>query len=101
MRWHEVIHLRVIDQEYERLIPIFTQLLEEIREKENCLKVKLFKRAQIETDVCFHLLHESDNAEDTGSAVGLRLADALKQFGMVNHTVWTQIDQMSDPITGG
>ena len=94
MRWHEVIHLRVIDQEYDRLIPIFTQLLEEIREKESCLKVKLFKRAQIETDVCLQLLHESNNTEVAGSPVGLRLTEALKPFGMVNHTVWTQIDQI-------
>ena len=93
MRWHEVIHLRVIDQEYDRLISIFTQLLDEIHEKERYLKVKLFRRAQIETDVCFHLLHESNNAEVAGSPVGLRLAEALKPFGMVNHTVWTQIDQ--------
>lgn len=93
MRWHEVIHLRVIDQEYDRLLPIFTQLLEEIQEKERCLKVKLFKRAQIETDVCLYLLHESNNVEVVGSAVGLRLVEALKPFGMVNHTVWTHIDQ--------
>lgn len=95
MRWHEVIHLRVIDQEYDRVIAIFTQLLEEIEEKEKSVKVKLFKRVQIETDVCLHLLHESNNDEVAGSAVGLRLVEALKPFGMVNHTVWSQIDPKS------
>ena len=93
MRWLEVIHVRVTDQEYDRLIPIFMQLLDEIREKENCRKVKLFRRAQIETDVCLYLYHDSQNADDAGSPVGLSIADALKPFGMVHHAVWTEINQ--------
>ncbi len=93
MMWLEVIHLRVTDQDYERLIPTFTQLLDEIRENESCRIVKLFRRALLETDVCLHLYHDSRDAEDGGSPVGLRLVDALKPLGMVNHTVWKEIGQ--------
>ena len=64
MMWLEIIHLRVTDQDYERLRPMFTQLLDEIREKENCRVVKLFQRALLETDVCLHLYHDSQDAED-------------------------------------
>ena len=87
--WLEVIHLRAAEKELDRLIPIFTQLLDEIREKESCRKVELFRRAHLGTDVCLHLYHDSKNLQDCGSAVGLHLAAALKPFGMVNHTVWT------------
>lgn len=93
MRWLEVIHLRVTDQDYERLMVTFTQLLDEIRKKESCQKVKLFRRAQLETDVCLHLYHDSHDPGDGGSPVGLRLADALKPLGMVHHTVWTEIEE--------
>jgi hypothetical protein len=93
MMWLEVIHVRVADQELDRLIPIFTQLIDEIRENESCRKVKLFRRALLKTDVCLHLYHDSENSQDTGSSVGLHLAAALKQFGMVNHTVWMVSDQ--------
>jgi len=93
MRWLEVIHLRVTDQDYERLMPIFTELRNEIREKESCLLVKLFRRALLETDVCFHLYHDSHDAEDGGSPVGLRLANALKPLGMVHHRVWSEIEE--------
>jgi hypothetical protein len=95
MMWLEVIHLRVTDQDYKRLLPTFTQLLDEIREKESCREVKLFRRALLETDVCLHLYHDSHDAEDRGSPVGLRLVDALKPMGMVNHTVWKEIEQRS------
>jgi hypothetical protein len=93
MRWLEVIHLRVTDQNYERLRPTFTELLNEIREKESCRLVKLFRRALLDTDVCLHLYHDSHNVEDGGSSVGLRLASALKPLGMVHHTVWSEIEE--------
>lgn len=93
--WLEVIHLRVIEQGLDRLIPIFLDLVEEIREKEDCRKVKLLRRALIDTDVCLHLYHDSQNPQATGSPIGLRLAAALKPFGMVNHTVWLTSEQAS------
>lgn len=93
MMWLEVIHIRVAEPELDRLLPIFTQLLDEIRGKESCRKVKLFKRALLETDICLHLYHDSAKIQDTGSAIGLHLAAAVKPFGMVNHTVWTASDQ--------
>jgi len=93
MIWLEVIHLRVPGQDYERLAPTFTQLLDEIRENERCRAVKLFRRALLETDVCLHLYHDSLDAKDGGSPVGLRLVDALKPLGMINHTVWKEIEQ--------
>ncbi|RZW23632.1 MAG: hypothetical protein EX260_04525 [Desulfobulbaceae bacterium] len=93
MMWLEVIHLRVTDQDFERLMPTFTQLLDEIREKESCRKVKLFRRALLATDVCLHLYHNSHDADNGGSPVGLRLVDALKPLGMVYHTVWAQIEE--------
>jgi len=94
MMWLEVIHVRVADQECDRLIPIFTDLLKEIREKESCKKVKLFRRALLKNDVCLHLYYDSDNAGVEGSPVGLRLATMLKPFGMVNHTVWKESEQV-------
>jgi hypothetical protein len=90
MIWLEVIHVRVTDKEYDHLIPVFTDLMDEIREKQSCKKVKLYRRALLKNDVCLHLYHDSENAHLEGSPVGLHLAAMLKRFGMVNHTVWEQ-----------
>lgn len=93
MSWYEVIHVRLNNREYKRPISIFTQLLKEIRVKESCHQVRLFRRAQVDSDICLHLLHETNNVEVTGSVVGTRIAEALRAFGMVNHTVWKPVDQ--------
>jgi hypothetical protein len=91
--WHEVIHLRVVAQDLEEILPTLRHLIEEIREKENCGKVELFRRARVETDVCLHLYHESGLEPAGGSKVGVRLAASLKSYGMVNHTVWLADEQ--------
>lgn len=95
--WLEVIHVRVADQECDRLLPVFKELLNEIREKEDCRNVKLFRRALLKNDVCLHLYHDSAHAETEGSTVGQRLAATLKSFGLVNHTVWTESVQAMSP----
>lgn len=95
MMWLEVIHVRVKDQECDRLIPIMKDVLLEVREKRTCEKVKFFSRALLNNDVCLHLYHDSENAGVQGSPVGLRLATMLKTFGMVNHTVWTENEQLT------
>lgn len=85
----EIIHLRVMEPDLDRVIPLFLQLVEEIREKNHCREVKLYRRALVETDVCLHLYYANNQYLGAdGSSVGVRLAAALKPFGMVNHTVW-------------
>jgi len=84
----EIIHLRVTAPDLDRVVPLFLELIEEIREKKHCRKVKLYKRALVETDVCLHLYHSNNQDLVDGSPVGVRLAAALEPFGMVNHTVW-------------
>ena len=95
MRWLEVIHLRVAVRDLEHMLPVFKQLIVEIREKENCGEVMLFRRALVETDICLHLYHDSARQLAAGSPVGERLAAALKPFGLVNHTVWLAGEQES------
>lgn len=94
MMWLEVIHIRVANHDLERVTALFVDLLNEIHEKHLCQIVKLFKRADLKTDICFHLYHDLEKMTVEGSPVGLRLAETLKTFGMVHHTVWSESEQM-------
>jgi hypothetical protein len=42
----------------------------------------------LDTDLSVHLYWNSDRPEQDGSALGIRLAQALKDFGLVDHSVW-------------
>ena len=88
MKWLEVIYLRSAEQNSALLNAFLGQLVEDIRKEGGAPKIKLFKRVNLDSDVCLQLYHESEQVKIIGSRLGMHLAEALKRFGMVNHTVW-------------
>jgi hypothetical protein len=51
-----------------------------------------FRRASLEIDRSIHLHWESERPDQNGSslALGLRLAKALEEFGLVDHSIWVE-----------
>ncbi len=91
MSWFEVIHLRTTTRETVQLVPIIQQLIGEAEEEGFCREIKMYRRALVDTDLSVLLYHDALNVEKNGSSLGLRMASALKEFGMVNHTAWVEI----------
>lgn len=50
--------------------------------------IRVFHRENIETDICIVLFHNEEKLRIGGSPTGLRLAAALKELGLIYHTVW-------------
>ena len=91
MKWVEIIELRTADSRRELLE---SKLLKLINQAEKEMKTKAFRsyrRAVVDTDFSIHLFHDSKKVEKCGSPLGLRIASALKAFGLVNHRVWVEI----------
>lgn len=91
MNWCETIHLRIAGAMGEELMRNLIQLVEDIRKKEDCQRVILYRHAQIENDVCIHLLHDPEKSDFLGSSLGLRLTETLKDYGMTSHDVWMDV----------
>ncbi len=53
--------------------------------------IMAYSRALIDMDYSIHIFHDSNKVENLGSPLGARLVKALKEFGLVNHTVWVEI----------
>jgi len=88
VKWLEVIKLRSAGKNpgsLEELLRSMSQV------KQNGLLEKhTYRHAALETDLSVHLLWESEFPEMNGSAPGLRLAQALKEFGLTDHAVWVK-----------
>jgi hypothetical protein len=88
MKWLEVIKLRSAGTD--------SRLLEELLlsiDKFNqigLVEMKPFHHAALESDWSIHLHWESERPQQNGSALGLRLAKALKEFGLVDHSIWIE-----------
>jgi hypothetical protein len=91
MKWLEVIKLRSAGKS--------SRLLEELLlsinkfSQSGLVEIKTYRHAALESDLSLHLHWESEQAEENGSALGIRLAQAFKEFGLIDHSVWIQSEK--------
>jgi hypothetical protein len=90
MNWIEIITLRSNGNVQESFIRELLKPVAEDKERNGLISMKIYRNPWIDTDMSFHLYWKSTRAEQQGSAVGLRLAQALKEFGLVNHSAWVE-----------
>ena len=89
MRQLEIIHLRSSDELAETLSE---QIRESVREAEGDIKaVTLYRRRGLHTDVAIHINHLEGLEANELSRLGIRLASALKAYGLVEHTLWEEL----------
>ncbi len=88
MKWLEIIELRSVEKDKDFLTGQLEIMLHELEQEFPCIKVQSYTRPLITTDFSIHLLHETEDMVKTGSEAGLRLVAALRELGLINHTVW-------------
>jgi len=91
MKWIEVIQLRSVNCDRESLKTELQKLVNEVEKEKKKQAIKIYNRALLSTDFCIQIVHDSNNAENCGSPLGLRLVSALKDFGLVNHSIWIEM----------
>lgn len=53
--------------------------------------IRVFRHEKLDSDICIILFHNEKKTRTGGSLLGLNLAAALKEVGLVNHTIWSEI----------
>jgi hypothetical protein len=54
------------------------------------VEINIYRHAALESDLSVLLHWESVRPEQNGSSLGLRLAQALKEFGLIDHSIWIE-----------
>ena len=89
MRRLEIIHLRSSGEPLESLSD---RIRESIREKgEQTNVVTIYRRDGLETDLAVHIHNLEVPGAEGPSGLGLKLASALRVFGLVEHTLWEEL----------
>lgn len=91
MKWIETIEIRAKHNSKELLESQLRKLLEEIRKIESGQTIRVLRKMSLETDYLVLLVDDSMRSAREGSPLGQQLASSLKDFGMVNHSVWNEI----------
>lgn len=92
MNWLEIIELRSPLINRSLLETQLRDLIEEAEKEKEKRTVIVYQKVMINTDFGIHLYHTSTMVENSGSAIGLRLASALEAFGLVHHGIWVEME---------
>jgi len=89
MKWLEIINLRSAGTE-EGLLEEFYRSLAKLDQSKELVEIKTYRHAALENDVSVHLHWESERPEQDGSVLGLRLAQAFREFGLTDRSTWIE-----------
>ena len=93
MKWLEIIEIRSMNSNKEKLELLIQDLINKLNVEAKKQTIKAYQRVTIDTDSSIHLLHDSKEVENNGSSLGLHLASCLKEYGLVNHSIWIERDK--------
>ena len=88
MTWLELIELRSASPAIDQI----EQQLAGLPGPNESPGVEFYRRTLIDGDFLLTICHRRGPVETYGSELGLRLAAALEQHGLVSHSVWTVHD---------
>lgn len=84
--------MRAVGRNRDLLESQLQELIDEVNLETKGEAIKPYFNAKIDNDFSIHLFHESEIVRKDGSRVGLHLASALREFGMVSHSIWIDMD---------
>jgi len=92
MKWIEIIKLRSAEQASEPLRAVLTAIAKDA--PGGLIGARIYRHALWETDWSLHLYWDSKKPDKNGSALGLRLRQAFKELGLVDHSLWIEGDEI-------
>ena len=95
MRYLEVFELRTAQENHSALVQYLSEWMEQVKADKKLHSIKIYKHVDFETDFSIHLHHEvklinSDLRGISPFPLGELLKNGLKEFGLVNHSVWNE-----------
>ena len=65
------------------------------------VEVRIYHHSIVETDLSIHIYWESEPGSQHKSSLGLKLSYALKDLGLLNHSVWVETAALEVPLSSG
>jgi hypothetical protein len=93
MRWFETIKVQSATGKEQVIVDELMALAQEVRKSANSQGLQeamVFCHASVPGYYALSLLWNTDMPQTRGSMIGLSLTQALKVFGLVDHSVWIE-----------
>jgi len=93
MNMQEIIEIRTSKNSQVRVEKQLKDLIKEILCDSENHGAKLFQRMNLEVDFSIQLNINSRDIKGNGSRLGHRIASIMKEHGIVNHSIWKELDE--------
>ena len=90
MKWVEIITLRSPTKINTQFVD---ELLKEVGKSDtskHLVDIRIYHHSVVETDLSIHIYWKSEPGSQHKSPLGLKLSYALKNLGLLNHSVWVE-----------
>lgn len=92
MKWMEFIKVQTTKS---ILVTKLLSLIEGCSQCRGLLEAKAFQHASVD-DCSLCLRWDTDKPELEGSSIGVYLSNSLKQYGLVDHSVWVEQEEQGE-----
>jgi len=103
MKWVEIITLRSPRKINKQFLD---ELLKEVGASDSptdtpkhLIEIKIYHHSVVETDLSIHIYWKSEPGNQNKSPLGLRFSSALRNLGLLNHSVWVETAALNFPLS--
>jgi UDP-N-acetylmuramoylalanine-D-glutamate ligase len=93
MRLLEIITIRSVGNIPKPLISNLLSQIEQTHTAEKPVAIKMYHHSGVNTDVSIHLHWRSISGSQGKSSLGMMLSHTLRDFGLLNHSIWIEEKQ--------
>ena len=90
MLWMEMIQLRTTQEHLKSAADVLLDAAKHVTGEDGLVRVHTYGSASFKTDLALSLTWDTTSPEHRGSRVALSISDALKNFGLVEHSIWLE-----------
>ncbi len=90
MKWVEIITLRSSANINIQFLDALLGQISNCDYPKHLIELNIYHHSVVETDLSIHIHWESEQGSQHKSAIGLRIFSALRDMGLLNHSVWIE-----------
>ena len=92
MKWLEIIKIRSVEMLGKSVISDLVHQFGKLGTSPKPSGIFMYHHAKLMTDLCIHIHWDTKDIYFNKSVIGGHIAHALKDFGLVSHSVWISDD---------
>jgi hypothetical protein len=98
MKWVEIITLRSPTRINTQFVDELVRQVDRSDTPEHLIEIRTYHHSVVETDLSIHIYWTSESGTEHKSALGQKFSYALKNLGLLNHSVWVETAALEVPL---